>query len=362
MRRGGLALVILAACVRTEATPPPSMPPRVAPVPSPARGEPMPVATAPEPAPAVQRTFESVESRAKIRELLVEPHRVTQRGIYRGGGAARLRPDGPPFAEHVDRRAGVPYDVVETRDDKARILVSRVGVTLLVWVDFADFEPQPREPVVLASAPERVPSADEGRLEIGPGERVEVLRTEGEWHEVGVVRRGVTGWLPAAAFAPVFPIAGFPVTRPGTAMTRGRTRVRDRPGGATIWRMAADVETTIEQEKRGWLRITAVAPCDDTWRVTGWVREKEIERLEPMHGGFGCGRVGVGEARADKNDGTIEVMLPDGTELFDETGQLVGRVRANNSLQRAPAGQLFVRTRWGSIPVFADVDATPVSP
>jgi hypothetical protein len=326
-----------------------------------------PAAVEPTPSPATTqeptRAYESVEARERAREVLREPTRAPWRGIYRGGDDVRLRLDGPVVNRFSEPGLELPYGVFETRDGRARMVVTSSSVALLVWVELAGFVPQPREPLVLAPLPGRLPGEGVGRIEIAPGERVRVLRTQGEWHEVAVERRGVSGWLPVAAFAPVFAQGSFPVrTTLLSGTTRRRVRVLDRPGGKPIWRIAAESEVDVVRETKGWFEIVYVEQCHDTFRVTGFVRKSDLRDVHATGGGgFGCGHIGVGAARS-LHDDAIEVTLPEGTELFDEAGQLVGLARKNNVLRRKPDGTLQAFSRWGPITVIAEVEATALPP
>jgi len=364
VRPAAIGLFALVACTAR----PTASPPRA---PAPARQEPAaaPAAVVPPPSAATaqepERAYESIEARAKVRDVLGNPDRAPWRGLYRGGGAVRLRFDGPAVGTFAEVGLAIPYPVLESRTDRARMVVALSGVVLLVWVELADFVPQPQEPLVLASAPGRLPADGDGRIEIAPGERVEVIRTQDDWHEVELVRREVRGWLPVAAFAPVFAQGAFPARTQALAGTAPRrTRVFDRPGGKTIWRLPGDGDTEIDivRETKGWFEVVLVQPCDDTLRVTGFVRRSDVRNvMERGHGGFGCGRLGMGTARGQTDD-AIEVTLPEGTELFDDAGQLVGVARKHNVLRRTPDGTLQVPSRWGPIAVVAEVDATPLPP
>ncbi len=313
------------------------------------------------PEPELGRQYESVEERARVEEILRAPKLAKWRGIYRGGGPARLRLDGPVVDAVTEPGSVTPYRVVESRDDHARIVVEHGQVVVLAWVRHADFEPQPHQRVALSSTPGKAPADGVGHLEIAPGERIEVLRTKDEWHEVELVRRSVRGWLPVAVFAPVFPVDAFPPTTNAGGIARSRTRVLERPGGRSIWRLPAGENAVhIVRESKEWVEIVFVKPCDTTIRVTGWVRRRDVVQFHGRMMGFGCGEISILEPRRTPPD-AIEVTLPDGTELFDDVGRLVGLAREGNRLLRTPDGTLLVPSRWGPIPVVAEVEATVVT-
>jgi hypothetical protein len=370
MRPAAIVCLVLFACTARPSASPQERPPLAQPEPAPTPVETAPAAAVP-PSPAIVdapvRAYESIERRAEIRAILLSPGHAKWRGIYRGaGGGVRLRPDGPAFGAHDGLGVELGFDVFESKDDRARMIINHRGVRWLGWVDHADFVPQPQQELVLASAPGRVPADGIGRIEIAPGELVNVLSTRDDWHEVELPRRGVHGWVPVATFAPVFAKGGFPVRRQGFAgNARRRTRVYDRPGGKkTIWRLPAegDTEVGIVRETKGWLEIEMVLPCDDTFRVTGFVRKGDVHDVfEQGGGGFGCGHADASMSLAPGDD-AIDVRLPEGTELFDEVGQLIGVAHKHNVLRRTPDGKLQIHSRWGPIPVVAEVEATPLPP
>lgn len=356
-----IGLLALMACATTREAPAE----RATRVPAPLH-ERAPVVAAAEPQPVEDtRAYESVEERARIREILRAPGRAQWRGLHLGHGPVRLRLDGPVVDGLEEQDSITPYSVVESRDEHARIVLRHGNVVLLAWVHHRDFVPQPQQRVALATAPGRAPADGVGHLEIAPGERVEVKRTQGEWHEVELVRRSIRGWLPIAVFAPVFPVGGF--TRfesatMGIGIARADTRVREQPGGRTLWRFTEDDnQVGILRETKGWLEIAFVRPCDDTIRIVGWVRRRDVGPPPDHTVGFGCGQIsGFGFRRG--HDDSVEVTLPADTELFDDQGRLVGLASEGNRLRRTPAGVLQVPSRWGSIPVFAEVEAELVPP
>jgi hypothetical protein len=336
-------------------------------VPEPAEG---PKVVAKEPAQPVVETEREGPAATEVAPSFPEIESLPERAWVVRLGAARLEPEGEAVGEATGATEPFEVYVAATTDDRVQVALVSAGTELLLWIETADVQPQIRRVVPLASGPGVAIPSEDGRLEFGPGQLVDVIeRRDGATH-VRPLRDGEPGqpahegWVPDDALAATYARTNFePTPDVPVGFVRGGTKLLTRPGGTTVATLpateAGDTHRigVLDERDDGWLRIEYLPQCAETIRTVGYVPAKRVDRpAVPPGFGISCGWAKLRGRRP------APARLPRGMErrkvdadlaLYAPSGARVGRTTPTASLAQLPDGGFAVPTPWGLIPVNA---------
>ncbi len=349
-----LGLVLLIACAPREGATP-----VVAPAPAIATA----AAPAPAPVPSVAPTGTTLRDRARDADhmLLLDERLAFDEAVIVRFGAVRFAADGPAVGDDAAPSTWHRVKVVNASDAaRLRVVLSFANVSMLLWIDQADVAPQLVRPATLRPSAGAVLDDDDGRIELGPGELVEITARADGWSAVKTYD-GISGWVPDTELGPVFREQPFPSQGTDTWLRAGAA-LHVRPRGKPLHRpgVSPDVapadrqraEVRLLRSEAQWLEVEYIEGCRPTVRVRGWARRRDTEVVGPIPGGFGCGRGAIGlVSKLGAFASAPKQRVAAGTELVDEAGRLVGRVTADVELPRADDGSLRVPSPWGPLPV-----------
>lgn len=350
---GSIALAALSVSCRPQAAPLPS-PPR--PVETVAEVEMTTPIHEPPPDPvvAVVRT----QADDALWNAMANPQEIRERAVIRRRGALRVGPDAAPI---IVGDGGATFDevpVLAVEGAQVRVLVPMpiVGVTMALWVEAADLEPQITRAQGLRGSAALTFAPGDGEVMLAAGEPIVVVERDGAAAKVRTRDGRHAGWIDAAALGTTFVTLDFELPNVKVALPAGST-LSVRPGGPRLFTLPADRRALVGliSERRGWFEVDFVAVCEEGVRVRGWARSKGVERLEPGGGGaYACGvSRGGAPVRWGELESAPELAVPMDTALRDAGGALIGRTTGAVALRRA-RGTVWVTTAWGVIPVRTD--------
>lgn len=305
------------------------------------------------------RSRDAARDRAWV--LTNTQHSPARQAVVARLGAARLDPQAPVAADGRGRDVWLQLGVAEVREQRVRVVITDADVTLLVWVDAGDLAPQLQHPAAIAGGA----AGSRSSVELAPGEIVHVEAARGDRRRVRT-RDGLRGWVDVDALGPTFVPMKFEAPKLDRPV-RGRMPVFDRPGGARLPAPETDREATtwvhaVGPTEHGWTPIEYVPPCRRTLRIRGWVHTATpVIRMRPPT--VRCGlTVRVGPVKPGVPPTRALVLVRADTELVDERGELVGRVRRDHRVAVGDDGALRIATVWGPMRVWVGATLGPPSP
>lgn len=279
--------------------------------------------------------------------------------------AARLVPGGTAYGD--DQAPALPHRhrvwILEAGDEP-RLVVRQGGVRLLVYAREDDLQTFVAAHEILRDQPGApVPTPPtQARVELGPGAPVKVLEhTDGWSRVVHEDDERFEGWLETASLSTSYRDETFP-SLPETyaqALTTRNTPLLERPGGERWDELPADAFVfVVRPSKRRHLLVTYRGPCDQSVRLTGYVRRAHLNILDESlgRGGLvGCGR-GGGDYPMTLGDkaGLPRTTLSAGRLLLAvDSNRVVGCVVEATEAAQGEHDIVYLQTVWGPMPVRA---------